>query len=132
MTLAPLLAASPVIQAHAMAALTLIPMSIAMITLPKGTSLHKAIGRIWVIGMAVVALSNFGIHEIKMIGGYSPIHLLSLFTLAMLIMAIHAAKSGNIKRHKTIMTSLIWGALVGAGAFTMLPGRIMYAVVFKG
>ena len=34
--------------------------------------------------MAVVAVSSFWIHQIRLVGPWSPIHLLSIFTLVML------------------------------------------------
>jgi uncharacterized membrane protein len=37
-------------------------------------------------------------------------------------------KQGNIKRHKRFMQLLYPLALIITGAFTMLPGRIMYEV----
>ncbi len=43
-----------------------------------------------------------------------------------------AARRGNIRRHGSAMASLFVGALVVAGAFTLLPGRIMHRVVFGG
>jgi uncharacterized membrane protein len=35
-----------------------------------------------------------------------------------------------VSGHKKAMTSIFFGALIIAGAFTFLPGRIMHAVVF--
>jgi len=34
-----------------------------------------------------------------------------------------------VRRHRNIMVTLFIGALVIAGAFTLLPGRIMHAVM---
>jgi uncharacterized membrane protein len=65
-----------------------------------------------------------------MIGPFSPIHLLSLFTLAMLPLAVLHARNHRVERHRKAMTSIFVGALVIAGAFTLLPGRVMHAVVF--
>ena len=38
--------------------------------------------------MAAVAVSSFWIHQIRLIGPWSPIHLLSIFTLVMLPLAV--------------------------------------------
>lgn len=86
----------------------------------------------WVILMAVVAFSSFGIHEIAMFGAFSPIHLLSAFVLFQLVVNIRAARSKRIHAHARNMKLLTLGALVGAGGFTFLPGRIMYQVVTGG
>jgi uncharacterized membrane protein len=82
--------------------------------------------------MAVIALSSFFIHEIKMVGPFSPIHLLSIFTLVMLPLAVLHARRHNVKMHRGAMIGIFVGALVIAGAFTFVPGRIMHAVAFGG
>jgi uncharacterized membrane protein len=79
--------------------------------------------------MAVIAFSSFFIHEIKLIGPFNPIHLLSIFTLVMLPLAVAHARHRQVQKHRKAMTSIFTGALVIAGAFTFLPGRIMHAVV---
>jgi uncharacterized membrane protein len=35
-----------------------------------------------------------------------------------------------VKQHRSAMISLYLFALIGAGVFTLLPGRIMHEVVF--
>jgi uncharacterized membrane protein len=88
MSLAPLLNAGPVIQIHAFAAMAAFALGIVQLTAPKGTLPHRTIGWIWVILMALIALSSFFINEIKLIGPFSPIHLLSIFTPVMLPLAV--------------------------------------------
>ena len=80
--------------------------------------------------MATVAASSFWIHEIRLLGPWSPIHLLSIFTLIMLPIAVWRARQHRVADHRRIMTMTFVGALVIAGLFTLLPGRIMHAVVF--
>lgn len=120
------------IPVHAIVALIALGLGAVQLIAPKGTLLHKWVGRVWVTALAFVALSSFFIFEIRLLGPFSPIHLLSIFTLAMLVLAIKAARQGDIKRHKQIMTNLFWFALVLTGLFTLLPGRAMHAVVFGG
>mgnify|MGYP000191307889 FL=1 len=130
MTLSPLLSAPFAIQLHAIAALALIPLTLAQFILPRGTGLHRWMGWSWVFLMALVALSSFWIHEIRLIGNFSPIHLLSLFTLCALAAAVFAARRRRIGTHRRAMIWLTYGALMGAGAFTLLPGRLMHATLF--
>ena len=80
--------------------------------------------------MAVVAVSSFWIHEIRLVGPWSPIHLLSIFTPIMLVLAVWSARRHKVAGHSRIMISIFFGALVIAGLFTFVPGRIMHAVVF--
>lgn len=115
---------------HAFAAMVALVLGGGQLILPKGTAAHFWVGRLWVALMAVVATSSFFIFEIKLWGPFSPIHLLSIWTLGSLIVAIRAARKGDIRRHRIVMTSLFWLALVLTGAFTFLPGRIMHQVVF--
>jgi uncharacterized membrane protein len=63
-------------------------------------------------------------------GEWSPIHLLAIFTLIMLPVAVLAAHRHDVRSHRRAMIGLFVGALLIAGLFTLVPGRIMHAVVF--
>ena len=129
MSLEPLLRADPVIQIHAFAAMAAFALGVFQFAAPKGTTRHRITGTIWVLLMLVISVSAFFIHEIRLWGPWSPIHLLAIFTLVMLPLAVLHAHRHRVERHKWSMISIFAGALVIAGAFTLLPGRIMHAVV---
>jgi uncharacterized membrane protein len=80
--------------------------------------------------MLFVAGSSFWIHQIRLVGPWSPIHLLSIFTLVMLVLGVLAAHRHDVRNHRIAMISIFAGALVIAGLFTLLPGRIMHKVIF--
>ena len=80
--------------------------------------------------MVVVGVSAFFIHEIRLWGPWSPIHLLAIFTLVMLPLGVWGARRHQVERHRWAMISIFTGGLVIAGAFTFLPGRIMHGVAF--
>ena len=130
MTLAPLLAASPAIQMHAFAALAAFALGAVQLTAPKGTIPHRLFGWLWAGLMLTVVLSSFFIHEIRLWGPWSPIHLLSIFTLVMLPLAVWRAHTHRVADHRRIMIMTFIGALVIAGLFTLVPGRIMHRVIF--
>jgi uncharacterized membrane protein len=130
MSLAPLLDAAPAIPLHALAAMSAFVLGLVQFAAPKGTLPHRTLGWIWVLLMACVAVSSFWIHQIRLIGPWSPIHLLSIFTLTMLPLAVWRAHRHRVADHRRIMIALFSGALVVAGLFTLLPGRIMHTVVF--
>ena len=130
MNLAPLLAAPAVIQIHAFAALSAFVLGAVQLAAPKGTIPHRAVGWLWAGLMLVLVLSSFFIHTIRLWGPFSPIHLLSIFTLAMLPLGVWRAHRHQVNAHRWTMVSIFTGALVIAGAFTLVPGRIMHAVVF--
>jgi uncharacterized membrane protein len=130
MSLAPLLDAAPAIPLHAFAAMSAFVLGVVQFAAPKGTLPHRTIGWIWVLLMATVAVSSFWIHQLRLFGPWSPIHLLSIFVLLMLPLAVWRAHTHRVADHRLIMTLLFTGALVIAGLFTLLPGRIMHAVLF--
>ena len=127
-----LFAEAPPIPLHALAALLAVVLGGIQLAMKKGTRLHKALGWIWTVIMAIVAITSFFIHEIKLWGQYSPIHLLSLWTLISLGLAIYFAKTGKIKRHKQVMVALYGFGLILTGFFTMMPGRVMHQIIFGG
>ena len=130
MTLAPLLDAAPAIPLHALAAMAAFALGLVQFAAPKGTLPHRTIGWVWVGLMACVALSSFWIHQIRLIGSWSPIHLLSIFVLIMLPLAVWRAHTRRVTAHRRAMIAIFSGALVVAGLLTLLPGRIMHQVVF--
>ena len=132
MDLAPLLNASIPIQLHAVAALGAFGLGVVQLAAPKGTLPHRTVGYVWVGLMLVVAISSFWIHDIRLWGPWSPIHLLSIYALAMLPLGIYYARIHRVRGHKLTMLGLFLGALIVAGGFTLVPGRIMHKVVFGG
>jgi uncharacterized membrane protein len=128
MTLAPLLDAAQPIPLHAFAAMGAFVLGLVQFAAPKGTLPHRTVGWIWVGLMAVVAISSFWIQEIRLWGPWSPIHLLSIFSPIMLVLGVWYARRHNVRGHKITMISIFCGALVIAGIFTFVPGRVMHAV----
>jgi uncharacterized membrane protein len=125
-TLAPLLASSATVIAHTAFATAALVLGAAVHFLRKGTPTHMALGRIWAAAMMILAALSLGIaaqHH------FSPIHLLSAATLVNIPWAIWMRRRGNIAGHAWAMSSNYAGFLA-AGAFTLVPGRIMHAVLF--
>jgi uncharacterized membrane protein len=73
---------------------------------------------------------SFSIHQVRQFGPWSLIHLLSIYMLAVLPLAVLQARRHRIKAHRQSMIGLFIGALVLAGLLTLLPGRVMNEVVF--
>jgi len=132
MSFAPLLESSLAIQLHAFAAMSAFALGLVQFAAPKGTLPHRTIGFIWVGLMLLVSVSSFWIHEIRLLGPWSPIHLLSIFTLFSVPLAVWYAHTHRVRSHKWWMISIFLGALVIAGVFTLVPGRIMYEVLSGG
>jgi uncharacterized membrane protein len=132
MKLQPLLSASPAIQLHAFAAMTAFVLGLVQLTRRKGDGPHRMFGYAWVSLMLLIAASSFWIHNMNQWHGFSVIHLLSIWALLYTPFAVMMARRGNISAHKKGMIGLFAGALIIAGIFTFLPGRIMHAVLFGG
>lgn len=130
MTLAPLLEAPPAIVLHAFPAIAAFFLGLGQLALPKGGPRHRWLGWAWVALMALTAGASFFIHSICLAFGFSPIHLLSILTLVSLPFAVLHARKGRIAAHAKAMKMLFFTALVLAGVFTFLPGRIMHDVIF--
>jgi len=81
MTLTPLLTAAPAIQIHAFAAMSAFALGLIQFAAPKGILPHRTLGWLWVALMTIVDASSFLIHTLKIWDIWSPIHLLSIFTL---------------------------------------------------
>jgi uncharacterized membrane protein len=110
--------------------MTAFVLGIVQLSAPKGTLSHRTVGWIWVMLMLAVSISAFFIHQIRLWGPWSPIHLLAIFTLITLPIAVWNAHRHRVPQHRNAMIAIFLGALVIAGLFTLLPGRIMHAVVF--
>lgn len=131
MTLAPLLAAPAIITVHAGAAIAALVLGTAQLWLPKGRGLHRAMGWVWAALMLIVAVSSFWISgERFRFGPFSPIHLLSIFTLVMLPLGLWRARRHDVRGHRGTMIGIYVGALIVAGVFTLLPARILGRVLF--
>ncbi len=122
----------PVIQIHLLTALAAFVIATIQIVGPKGTGLHRTLGWMWVILMFTVAGSSLFIHLInpRGFGGFSFIHILSGLTLVALPLMVYAARRHDVKTHKKIATNLYVGALIVAGVFTFMPGRLMWQIFF--
>jgi uncharacterized membrane protein len=93
---------------------------------------HRAAGYAWVTCMVGAAVSALFIHTSPgpTWAGFSLIHLLVPFTLAMLWHALACLRRGQIRRHRQAMQRLYLGGCVVAGAFTLLPGRTLGRMVW--
>ena len=130
MTFDPLITATAPIPLHAYAAIAALFIGALQLVLPKGGLKHRILGFIWVALMVLIALTSFFIQELRLIGPFSPIHLLSILVLYSLFRGVMHARAGRIRHHRTYMRALYLYALILTGLFTLLPGRVMHQVFF--
>ncbi|TIT86424.1 MAG: DUF2306 domain-containing protein [Mesorhizobium sp.] len=125
-----MLTAPPPIPWHAFAAFAALAIGGPQLALPKGTTRHRVLGYAWAALMLVVAVSSFWIQQIRLIGPFSPIHILSILVVVTAPLAVWYAHTHKVAAHRSVMIKLYLFALIGAGIFTLVPGRIMHTVVF--
>ena len=121
---------TPLIATHAGLAAIALVVGAAVLSRRKGTASHKLLGRAWVALMVAVALSSFWIFEIRHGTGPSLIHLLSVWTLISLALAVWFIRRGNVRAHRGFMIGTFIG-LVTAGALALAPGRALYRLFFE-
>lgn len=132
MTFDPILSAPLAVQIHLSVAIVAMLLGPVAIYRQRRDVVHKAVGRVWVLAMAVLAISGFFIpaQVLPMIGAFGPIHLLSVWTLISLVRGIRAILRRDVARHRAAMRGLYWQALGIVGLFTLLPGRRLNEVLF--
>ncbi len=125
-----LFAAQPmVVQLHILAALGTVALGGLIFSMRKGRASHRTAGWIWVVLMATTAISSLFIVGIN--GDFwSLVHLLSGWVLIVLPIGVLAARRHRIDVHRKTMTGIFVGGSLVAGAFTFLPGRLMWRLVF--
>ena len=121
---------------HAFFALIAVPVGLYIFLTKKGTSAHKFVGRFWVAVLMIVSVTAIFIQEI-IPGQFSLIHLLIPWTIASLIYSIWSIrkfKETKLTKHKYghmfSMIGVYIGALIVAGAFTLMPGRFFHTIFF--
>ncbi len=109
---------------HLYASLLALGLGAILLLLPKGTMLHRIMGSTWVLAMAFSALSSFwfGGGVLPIMGHFGPIHLLSLWVLVALAVAVVAILKGRVEQHRGWMVGAYLG-LVGAFVGSLAPGR---------
>lgn len=94
--------------------------------------LHRSAGQAWVVLILITAITAMFIRDFRLpnIAGYTPIHLLVPVTFGTLVWAFRALWRGNVQGHRVAMVTLYVGTCLLAGAFTLLPNRLLGRLVW--
>lgn len=95
-----------------------------MLLRPRGDRRHRTIGWIWAGAMLLTALISFTIRGIGH-GGFSFIHLLSLWVVIQVPLLVSAARKHDVRRHRSGVRGMVTGALLIAGFFTFPFDRLL-------
>jgi uncharacterized membrane protein len=93
----------------------------------KGQTTHRTAGYVWVLLMLGTATSSLFIRDFRLpnLAGYTPIHLLTLLTFVAVGGGLWWVVHGRISAHRRAMRGAYFGGCIGAGVFTLLPGRYL-------
>lgn len=131
-----------IIYVHGFFALAAIPVGLYIFFKKKGTKQHRFIGRVWVSFLFIVSFTALFITSPMTDSVFDPrfyswIHLLIPFTAGNLIysvLSIRKFKKTKLEKHKNAhirsMVGVYFGALLVAGAFTLMPGRMFHEIIF--
>lgn len=120
------------VMVHLATALPAVLLGPVILLRKKGDGTHRLLGRIWAALMMITATASaFIVAPGGGIAGtgFSPIHFFTIWTFVNVPLAIYLVRKGNIKAHRGAMTGLYVGLCI-AGAFTLIPGRLLGNLVF--
>lgn len=120
---------APVVYVHMTAALLALAVGTFQLARPKGTYSHKKLGWLWIALMLTVAISSLWIPGFL---HFTWIHLFTALTLVTLPLAILRIRHGNVRGHAGAMQGLYMGGLIVAGISTLVPGRLLGNLLWKG
>ena len=108
---------------HVASVLPAVPLGGYLLLARKGTTLHKRLGKVWLVLMLITATSAIFIQSN---GGFSPIHIFVPITFHAAWKTIATARRGDIAGHKKhlVLTYLTALMIPGIVAFA-IPGRLM-------
>ena len=95
----------------------------------RGDRRHRTLGYVWVAAMATTALSSLFVKLINP-GGFSIIHVLSVWTLIQVPLIVVRARQHDWLRHRSAVRGMVLGALLIAGFFTFPFSRLLGSWLF--
>lgn len=120
----------PLILLHLATIITALALTPVMLMRRRGDRLHRRLGTIWVAAMFATALISFGIKG-SLPGGFSYIHILSIWTMIQVPMIWWNARQHRVERHRGAVRAMVLGALLIAGFFTFPFDRMLGRWLFS-
>lgn len=95
----------------------------------RGDRLHRRLGTVWVVAMILTALDSLLVRNVNH-GGFSIIHLLSVWTLIQVPIIWWSARHHHVRQHRGSVRGMVLGALLIAGFFTFPFNRLLGQFLF--
>lgn len=113
----------PAIIVHAAAAFLVLLLGPVNIFRPRRDTLHRWLGRTWVLLMYVVCVSSFffGLEH-----GFTALHGLSIFTTVSVTVGVWAIVKHNRRAHVFNMVGSYIGTLIAFGFAALVPNRLIW------
>ncbi len=124
----------PLAYAHLATVLPAFAIGTYMMFARKGDRFHRFLGKGYMLLMLITAIITLFMPAAvgpKFLGHFGFIHLFSVLALVSVPRAYFAARSHNIKAHKSAMIGLYIGGLLIAGGFALMPGRLLHSLLFS-
>ena len=118
-----------VVYVHLSAAIAALVLGTVQLLRPKGTGSHRVAGWTWVGLMLAAAISSLWMPAFLQ---FRWVHIFTLVTLVSLPIGLWQIRDGLVEKHAGTMRGLYLGGLVVAGAFTLMPGRLLGDFLWKG
>ncbi len=131
MTLTPFLAASTLVQVHILAGLLAILLGVYQLARPKGDSIHRKLGYVWIALLLVDAATAWFLYSMPGFRMKNPVHLLSVLAPLFVVAGVMTARLHYRKLHGAIMMLTFFLYMVVVFALTFNPGRVMN-LIMKG
>ena len=121
--------APTLVWAHLVTIVCALVLTVVQLWRPKGGYTHRAIGRVWVTLMFATALITLFIVGAAD-GGYSILHVLSVWVMIQVPMIAISARKRQIDRHQRAARAMVVGSLLIAGFFTFPFHRLLGTWLF--
>jgi len=112
---------------HFVAAVLAITLGLTNLVSEKGTPQHRMVGWFWLMIMSFVTVPSFWVREINDVD-FSWLHLLTIWTIISMVIAIITIKQGNVRTHAVFMAGTMVGVVI-AGIFSTMPGRFINSLI---
>ena len=121
---------SPFLWGHLATIATALVLTPVMLLRRRGDPLHRQLGWVWVAAMFGTAFVSLFIRDINR-GGFSFIHILSIWTLIQVPRIVWTARTHQVAKHRSSVRGMVLGALLIAGFFTFPFDRLMGHWLFQ-